>query len=135
MKVFDLFMYSGEADLLEIRFNILSPFVDKFIICEGFETFSGNPKICYWAERGDRFEEWADKVMYRVVTDYDDPEILAQLETRPYVDQPAFVRAFYQKEMLRKTLETLNPNDEDIVIYGDADEIINPEILRSEEHT
>ena len=125
-------MYCGEADLLEIRFNILSPFVDKFIIVEGTETFSGNFKPLYWVERDkDRFEEWEDKVVYHIVTDYSDPEILAQLETRPYVDQPAFVRSFYQKEMLRKILETLNPDDEDIVIYGDADEITSPEILKN----
>ena len=131
MKVYDLSMSAGEYDLLEIRFNILSPFVDKFIIVEGTETFSGNLKPLYWVERNkDRFEEWEDKVVYNVVTNYDDSEILAQLETRPYVDQPAFVRAFYQKEMLRKTLETLDPDDEDILIYGDADEIINPEILK-----
>ena len=125
-------MYSGEADLLEIRFNILGDFVDKFIICESTETFSGLPKILHWVERDkDRFEEWEGKVVHRVVAEYDDPEVLAQLETRPYVDQPAFVRAFYQKEMLRKTLETLSPEDEDIVIYGDADEIVNPEILKN----
>ena len=129
--IFDLFPFSGEYDLLEIRFNILSPFVDKFIIVEGLETFSGNPKILYWVERDkDRFEEWEDKVVYKAVGDYFDPEINQQInERQDYVDQPAFKRAFYQKEMLRKVLEKENPNDEDIVIYGDADEIINPQVL------
>ena len=132
MKVFDLFTFAGEYDLLEIRFNILKDYVDKFVIGESMETFSGNIKPLYWVERDkDRFEEWEDKVIHNVVTSYDDPEILTQLETRPYVDQRAFVIAFYQKEMLRKTLETLNPRDEDIVIYGDADEIVNPEILKN----
>ena len=131
MKIYDLTTFNGEFDLLEIRFNILKDYVDKFIIGESIETFSGKVKPLYWIERDkDRFEEWEDKVVYHTVTNYDDPEILAQLETRPYVDQPAFVRSFYQKEMLRKTLETLNPDDEDIVIYGDADEIANPEILK-----
>lgn len=121
---YDLFSYSGEADILEIRFNLLSPFIDKFILVESLETFSGVPKILYWAERDDRFDEWESKVIYHVVTSYDDPDILTQLRARiDYVDQPHFQRAFYQKESLRKALEKLNPNDEDVVYYGDVDEI------------
>lgn len=129
MKTFDLTTFSGEYDLLEIRFNILKDVVDKFVIVEGVETFSGKFKPLYWIERDkDRFEEWESKVEYHVVTNYDDPGIIAQMSERPYVDQDPFRRAFYQKETLRKVLEGLNPSDEDLVIYGDADEIINPKI-------
>lgn len=124
--IYDIFSYSGEEDLLEIRFNILSPFVDKFIIVEGTETFSGNPKPLYWAERGDRFEEWENKVIYHVVSDYNDLDIRKQIEDRDYVDMPAFQRAFYQKESLRKVLEGLNPDDEDVIYYGDCDEVWKP---------
>lgn len=121
--IYDLQMFSGEYDTLEIKFNLL-PFVDKFIICEGMETFSGNPKVLYWIERNrERFEEWEDKVIYHIVSDYNDPEIIEQMKGRPYVDEPAFQRAFYQKEMLRKVLEKENPDDEDIIYYGDTDEI------------
>lgn len=125
--IYDLFTFAGEYDLLEIRFRLLSPHVDKFIISEGMETFSGNPKILYWIERDrDRFEEWEDKVVYNIVSGYSDPDILSQLQSRDYVDQPPFKRAFYQKESLRKTLEKLNPDDEDLVYYGDTDEIWKP---------
>lgn len=129
MKTFDLTTFSGEYDLLEIRLNILKD-VDKFVIVEGAETFSGRFKPLYWIERDkDRFEEWESKIEYHVVTSYDDPGIIAQMSERPYVDQPAFQRAFYQKESLRKVLESLNPDDEDLVYYGDADEIWNPDVV------
>ncbi len=121
--IYDLQMFSGEYDTLEIKFNLL-PFVDKFIICEGAETFSGNPKILYWAERDqDRFDEWQDKVIYHVVSNYDNQEIIDQTKGRPYVSEPAFQRAFYQKESLRVVLESLNPDNEDIIYYGDTDEV------------
>lgn len=124
--IYDLFVFNGEYDLLEIRFNVHKN-VDKFIIVEGVETFSGNPRPLYWIERDrDRFEEWENKVEYCIVSDYEDPDIISQMEGRPYVDQPAFQRAFYQKEMLRKTLEKLNPDDEDLIYYGDADELWKP---------
>lgn len=127
--IYDLFPFSGEYDMLEIRFQLLSPHVDKFIISEGMETFSGNFKPLYWAERDvDRFEEWEDKVIYRIVSDYTNEEILNQIKERTdYVDQPAFQRAFYQKEMLRIALAEQNPHDDDIVYYGDVDEIWTPQ--------
>lgn len=126
--IYDLFSFSGEYDMLEIRLHVLSPYVDKFIITEGTATFSGNPKPLFWTERDrDRFEEWEHKIVYHPVTGLDDPEITKQIEDRlEYVDQPAFQRAFYQKESLRTALRTLNPDDEDIVYYGDVDEIWIP---------
>ncbi len=129
--IYDLFSFSGEYDMLDIRLNILSPYVDKFIMVEGMRTFSGNPKVLYWIERDqDRFEEWETKIVYEIIDNQNDEDILRQIEIRKeYVDEPAFRNAFYQKEMLRKVLERLNPNDEDLVIYGDVDEVINPGII------
>ena len=122
--VFDTFTFNGEYDMLEIRLNILSPFVDKFIMTEGWETFSGNPKPTYWVERNkDRFEDWEDKIIYCLITNYDDKEIREQIDVRDYVDQIAFQRAFYQKEYIRKVLDVLRPDDEDIVYFGDIDEV------------
>lgn len=128
--IYDCSVFNGEYDLLEIRLALLSPHVDKFIVSEGFETFSGNFKPLWWIERNkDRFDFWEDKIIYNAVMDYSDQEIIDQMNQRPYVDQGPFQRAFYQKESIRKVLEKLSPNDDDLIVYGDADEIINPEIL------
>src|SRR3990167_741094 len=128
MRVFDTFIYNGEQDLLEIRFNILNDFVDYFVIVEGAETFSGKFKPLYWAEKQEgRFDEWEDKVIYVVVQGYRDDEIDNLVTDEFNLDLP-FFRAFYQKECIRKGL--VEAKDEDIVIYGDSDELINPEILK-----
>lgn len=111
MKVYDIFCYNGEADILEIRFNILNEFVDKFVICESSQTFSGRFKPLYWAERGDRFEEWEKKVIYNVV------------EPRDF--DTAFERAGFQKDSIRNTLTNCDPDD--IIYYGDVDEIWKPQ--------
>lgn len=134
--IYDCFSFSGEYDMLEIRFNLLSPFVDKFVIVEGIETFSGNPKILYWAERDkERFEEWENRVVYGVVVDYQDEEIRNQISERSaYVDRVSFQRAFYQKESIRKFLQMLSPKDEDVVYYGDVDEIWKPQKLTKGVH-
>lgn len=125
--IYDTFTFNGEYDILEIRFNILSPFVDKFIIVENQETFSGNLKPLYWTERDkERFEEWETKVIYHVITKYDDEEIITQGRARNYIDTDPFRRAFYQKETIRKVLEKQKPKNNDIVYYGDVDEIWKP---------
>lgn len=127
---FDCITYNGEEDLFEIRLNILDKYVDRFIVVEGSETFSGNPKPLYFTEHGKRFDKWKEKIIYQVVGNYYDPEIRKQIDDRSYVDEPAFKRAFYQKETIRKVLETINPNDDDTIIYGDADEIVNVDRLK-----
>lgn len=111
--VYDCFTYNGEADMLEIRFNILDKYVDKFVICESTETFSGNRKPLFWAERNpDRFEEWENKVIYHVV------EIPKHITN-------SFERAGYQKDHIREALKGCDP--EDTIYYGDCDEIWKPQ--------
>lgn len=97
--------------MLEIRFNLLDKYVDKFVICESEQTFSGNWKPLYWCERGDRFDEWANKVMYIVVGENN--------------CENSFDRAGYQKDSIRKALIDCEP--EDIIYYGDVDEIWLPQ--------
>ena len=44
MKVFDVFLFCYELDLLEIRLNLLDPYVDHFVISESKKTHSGIDK-------------------------------------------------------------------------------------------
>lgn len=109
----DCFTFNGEYDMLEIRFNILNEYVDKFVICESVTTFSDNWKPLYWAERDkDRFKEWEDKVVYHVVDI--PPEITNSFE-----------RAGYQKDSIREVLKDCDP--EDVIYYGDIDELWKPQ--------
>lgn len=133
IKTYDLFSFSGEYDTLEIRFALLDQYVDKFVICESMETFSGRVKPLYWVERNkDRFEEWEDKVIYIVPKYGEDEEIMTLMENRPYVDLEPFRRAFYQKESLRTALKACL--DEDIIYYGDVDEVWKPQQVDDKVH-
>ena len=48
MKVFDVFLFCYELDLLEIRLNLLDPYVDHFVISESKKTHSGIDKELYY---------------------------------------------------------------------------------------
>ena len=60
---YDCFIFNHEVELLEIRFNILNDYVDKFIITEGDITFSGLPKESHFLKNKDRFKKWEDKII------------------------------------------------------------------------
>jgi len=44
MKIIDTTTYFEEELMMDLRFNILNPYVDKFIVCESTFTHSGNKK-------------------------------------------------------------------------------------------
>lgn len=131
IKIYDIFTYNGEADILEIRLSILKDVVDQFIIVEALTTFSGKSKPLYFKEQERRFSPFLSKIKYFVIDDYpNDPELLKLADSSSNVPKNGpehWRREFYQKESIKKALTHLQ--DDDICFIGDVDEIWNPEIL------
>ncbi len=67
--VYDCFQFFNELDILKIRLNVLAPIVDRFVISEATETFSGLKKPLYYEENKYLFAEFADKIIHVVVDD------------------------------------------------------------------
>ena len=67
MKVFDVFPFFNELDLLEIRLNILNPYVDYFVLSESTKTFSGLDKPLFYEENKERFAEFNHKIIHNIV--------------------------------------------------------------------
>jgi len=125
---YDCFYLLNELDLLEIRLNILAPYVDKFVIVEATETFSGVEKELTFDPV--RFAKWKDKIIYCVVDNYPaDDEIYEMAFNSPNTGnkEDKWMREFYQKEYLQKALVGLD--DDALVFISDIDEIWNPKIL------
>lgn len=122
-QIIDVFTYNGEADLLEIRLNVLNDYVDQFIIVEAPTTFSGQPKPLYYEQQKDRFEKWSNKIKYYINdSNYSKEEIdLAMNSPSTQFGKSHWVNEFLQKESLKKAMTHLQ--DEDVVILGDVDEI------------
>lgn len=129
--IYDCVTYNGEKDILDLRFNILYPYVDKFIIIEFDETFSGKKKKKLLLKDWNKdWVKFVDKIDYGFISnkEYNKYEELA--ESSPNVPQsPAhWKREFCQKESIKDALTDLQ--DEDIVFIGDVDEIWNPAQLK-----
>lgn len=109
---YDLFTFWNELDLLEIRLNILDPYVDYFVISESEQTFSGEAKPLNLVENCERFEKWAHKIIYI------NPPIIETTDP--------FARAHHQKDYTRQYLMD-KAKDDDIVYFGDLDEVWKPQ--------
>ena len=144
-KVYDVFTFFNELDLLEMRLNILDPYVDHFVIVEATETFSGKPKPLVYEKNKERFRRWHHKIIHHVTRDVPKgreeleqrlrdskglsdidrkviDEVLSHSTTGPHgVD---WTKEFYQKESLKKPLAGLA--DDDICVVSDVDEIWDP---------
>lgn len=130
--VYDMFTYNGEADMLEIRLNILNPHVDYFVIGEAPVTFSGKSKPLYFDQQLERFDKFLPKIIYVVTDHFYDPELLhsMQLQYDIKITPQPFLMAFYQKEHLAEALR--DAKDDDMVYYGDVDEIWTPQQVQKE---
>ncbi len=123
--IYDVFTYNGEKDILDIRFNTLSPFVDKFVIIEFDKTFSGKkkPRLLLRDWNSD-WQQFLDKIDYVQIKEevYNGYESLADTSPNVPKNGPAhWKREFCQKESIKNAISDLK--DEDIVFIGDVDEL------------
>lgn len=124
MAIIDLFYFNNELDVLEIRLNILNDYVDKFVLIEARETFSGVPKPLYYEENKWRFTRWHDKIIHHIAEET--PELRKQAILSPNTGngEHYWVREFIQKENAKEALKFCNDND--VVFISDVDEIWCP---------
>lgn len=113
-KIYDCFMCFNEIDVIEIRLAELYDHVDRFVIVEGTRTFTNTPKPLYFQDNLKRFEKYLNKVTYIVVNDY------------PLTDPWGMER--HQRDCILRGLSDCSSDA--IIIMGDADEIINPDVLK-----
>lgn len=145
VKLYDIFTFFDELDLLEIRLNMLTDFVDYFVIVECAETFSGRPKPLVFEQNKARFKKFEKKIIHYVVKNVPtsktdlrtrlknkkmsplDREIITNALTSDNVPkgQLHWLKEFYQKESIKQPLAGLH--DDDVCFVSDVDEIWDPQ--------
>ena len=63
-RIWDVFPFNDELDLLEVRLEELFAVVDYFVLIEASVTQSGKPKPFYFKENVGRFERYLSKIVY-----------------------------------------------------------------------
>jgi hypothetical protein len=109
VKVVDCFPFFDEFLILDVRFKELYDLVDKFVIVECEETFTGKPKPLHLSEHlYQRYPQYADKVEIITVS-------RAQFENQ-------WDREYFQKNHLcKENIQHLGLEDGDLILLSDAD--------------
>jgi beta-1,4-mannosyl-glycoprotein beta-1,4-N-acetylglucosaminyltransferase len=108
-RVIDVFPFFNELNLLKARLDELNPFVDFFVVTEATTTFSGLNKQLFLKENWNEFTPYHHKIIHQVVDSV--PENLNP-----------FQRDWFQRDAAKEIVDALM-NSDDILIYGDVDEI------------
>jgi len=134
MKIFDCFMYFDEEVILDLRLNILNPYIDYFIIVESSYTHKGDKRnLKFDIKKFDRFKE---KIIYLT---YDEiPSGIEEVfeddsegeKSRKLILNAAH-RENGQRNYISKGLG--NAQDDDLVLISDVDEIPNLQNLKLKE--
>lgn len=62
-RLWDTFMYAGEADMLEMRLNELDGRVYRHVLVEAPLTHRGDPKPLYYQENPRRWAKWEHRIL------------------------------------------------------------------------
>ena len=121
MKLIDCFMYFDEDVMMDIRLNILSDYVDRFVIAEATMDHAGNKKKLNFDIN--KYEKFKDKIRYIIVDDL--PKEVKRFKKNW---SSAHVRDQYQRNALERGY--LDCSDDDLIMISDLDEIPRPEKIK-----
>ena len=142
----DSFLFFQELDLLEIRLEYLSPYIDKFIIVESCQTFKGEKKAYNFEINKKRFEKYLKKIIYyKIDSFFEDSFSLINsisknkeelfiydfLKKHDYYEKHEFhfLLDSYHRECIHIPLKGF-ANDKDTIIFSDLDEIPNINFIK-----
>jgi len=126
MKIYDCFIYFDEDLLLDLRFNILNKYVDKFVIVESKFSHRGEPREPNFDIK--KFKKFENKIKY-ILLDKNPKNLFEIAKDDNKINEKIIIngnlREFYQRNSI--SLGLSDANDEDLIIISDVDEIPNLE--------
>jgi len=123
MKIIDTTTFFEENMIMDIRFNILNPYVDKFIVCESLYTHSGKKKNINFNVND--YPKFKNKLIHIILEE--EPVDLINGEDLSVQDKRlnSITRIRSQRNYIKTFLKEFSPDD--YIIYSDNDEIPNLE--------
>jgi len=121
MKIIDTTTFFDEKLMMEIRFNILDSYVDKFVVCESKYSHSGlEKKINFNMNDYPKFKK---KIIHLVIDK--EPDNLISKKDQSVADKRlnSIIRIKHQRNYIMEVLNQFS--SEDFIIHSDNDEIPN----------
>ena len=123
MKIIDTTTYFEEKLMMELRFNILDSFIDKFVVCESRYSHSGKEKKINFDIND--YPKFKEKIIHLIVDK--EPSNLISKKDLSTSDKRynSVIRIKHQRNSIMSVLNQFSA--EDYIIYSDNDEIPNLE--------
>ena len=135
MKIFDCTTYYDEELIIDLRFNVLNEYVDKFIVCEAKFSHAGKEKKLNFDIN--KYPKFKDKIIY-VVLENEPPNLvyednLKKIELTENVRTNSIKRIAYQRNKLFDAVNKVSDLN-DYIFYSDNDEIPNLELFNQKKN-
>ena len=119
MKIIDTTTYFEEELMMNLRFNILNNYVDKFIVSEARFTHSGHEKDIKFDKK--KFPQFEDKIIH-IILDKEPEEVIKKKKlSNSELRMNSIIRIKSQRDFILKYLSSFS--NEDYLIHSDNDEI------------
>lgn len=123
MKIFDCTTFYSEDLMMDLRFNILNDYVEKFIVCESTISHSGNKKKLNFDINN--YSKFKDKIIY-IIIDEEPKGIVGQKNglAEPHEKRSdSLKRINLSYDYMIKAIS--DASDNDLIMLSDNDEIPN----------
>ena len=130
MKIIDTTTFFEEHLMMELRLNILDPFVDKFIVAEARFSHSGKEKEIKFNKKN--FPKFESKIVHLIVDKEPVDIINGPNLTGVELRQNSILRIREQRNYIAKSLNEYSSDD--YIIHSDNDEIPNLEHFNLKEN-
>ena len=130
--IYDCFLFNNEFDTLDIRLNVLSPIVDKFVLVECQKTFRGKQKPLCFSDNKYLFRKYEDKIIHVIADspphmDFEEKKKQGSIGNIDWRQIKVWEIEFFQRDAIAKGLVECEPND--VILISDVDEIPRVEII------
>ena len=123
MKIFDCTTFYAEHLMMDVRFNVLNDYVEKFIVCESTMSHSGERKKLNFDIKN--YPKFAHKIKY-VVIDKEPDGIIGNKDglAKPYEKRSdSLKRINLSYDYMINAISDVSDND--LIVLSDNDEIPN----------
>ena len=129
MKIVDCTTYHSEDLMMDVRFNILNKYVDKFVVTESKFSHSGNPKPLKF--NINNFPKFKDKIKYLVIEN--EPKDIIQKNNISSSEKRinSILRIEQSYDYMMRGI--IDAQEEDLIIISDNDEIPNLKSIKFKE--
>jgi beta-1,4-mannosyl-glycoprotein beta-1,4-N-acetylglucosaminyltransferase len=133
-KIYDCFLFDHELDMLNLRLHEMNNYVDHFILIESRNSHTGKDKELFFQKHKDLFSKFSHKIEHIVI------DLPNEVLYEPYplgIDEEDNLNKFrenYNRNAIKDVLERISPDDNDIILISDVDEIWDNKILSKIKH-